>query len=48
MTLSKYSDPVEGARKGLSPDEAEDIAAEDPSLIYVKKKAAKKKAAKKK
>ena len=35
ITLSKYADPTEDAREGLSADEARDIAAEDPSLIYV-------------
>ncbi|MBN1210660.1 MAG: hypothetical protein JXB05_37780 [Myxococcaceae bacterium] len=33
--LSKYEDPTEGAREGLSVDVAEQIAAQDPSLIYV-------------
>lgn len=35
LTLSKYNDPVEGPRKGLSPARARTIAAEDPSLIYL-------------
>jgi hypothetical protein len=35
LTLSKYADPTEGARDGLSPDEAEQIAREDASLIWV-------------
>lgn len=34
-TLSKYADPTEGARDGLTVDVARDIADEDPSLIYV-------------
>ena len=34
-TLSKYNDPIEGARTGLTPDEAEDVAREDASLIYL-------------
>ena len=34
-TLSKYTDPTEDAREGLSADEARAIAAEDPSLIYI-------------
>lgn len=33
--LNKYSDPVEGAREGLSVSEAEEIASEDASLIWV-------------
>lgn len=36
LKLSKYADPTEGARHGLSPDEAREVAAEDPSLIYLK------------
>lgn len=35
ITLSKYADPTEGARDGLSIEEARTVAAEDPSLIYV-------------
>lgn len=35
LTLSKYTDPVEEAREGLTVDEARKIAREDPSLIYV-------------
>lgn len=35
LTLNKYADPTEGAREGLTVDEAREIAAEDPSLIYV-------------
>lgn len=35
LTLSKYADPTEAARDSLTPDEAREIAAEDPSLIYV-------------
>ena len=35
LTLSKYTDPTERAREGLSVSQAEDIAAEDPSLIYL-------------
>jgi hypothetical protein len=34
-TLSKYADPTEGARYGLTPDEARAVAREDPSLIYL-------------
>lgn len=36
LTLHKYADPTEGARDRISPDEAERIAHEDESLIYVK------------
>ena len=35
LLLNKYSDPIEGARKGLSTDEAREIAREDDTLIYV-------------
>lgn len=35
LTLSKYTDPTEGARDGLSPAEASGIAMEDPGLIYL-------------
>lgn len=35
LTLNKYTDPVEGAREGLTVAEAREIASEDPSLIYV-------------
>lgn len=34
VILSKYADPTEGAREGISIDEAREIAREDPSLIY--------------
>lgn len=33
--LRKYADPTEGPRDGLTIEEAEAIAHEDPSLIYV-------------
>ena len=33
--LSKYRDPVEGPREGLTVDEARLVAREDPSLIYL-------------
>ena len=36
LTLSKYNDPIEDAREGLTPDEARNIALEDPTLIYVR------------
>jgi hypothetical protein len=35
LPLSKYTDPTEGARDGLTVGEALEVAAEDPSLIYV-------------
>lgn len=38
LTLSKYNDPIEDARNGLTPDEARKIASEDPSLIYIEVK----------
>lgn len=34
-TLSKYADPTEGHRDGLTVDEARAIAKEDPSLVYL-------------
>jgi hypothetical protein len=34
--LCKYADSVEGAREDISLDDAEEIASEDPSLIYVR------------
>jgi len=35
LTLSKYTDPMEDARENLTPEEARDVAREDPSLIYL-------------
>lgn len=35
LKLNKYSDPIEDARTGLSPEEATIIAEEDPRLIWV-------------
>lgn len=35
LPLSKYADPTEGEREGLTVAEAREIAREDPSLIYV-------------
>lgn len=35
LTLSKYTDPTEEAREGLSIEEAEAILREDPSLIHL-------------
>lgn len=34
-TLCKYADPTEGAREGLTVEEAEDVAREDEGLIYL-------------
>jgi hypothetical protein len=34
VILSKYADPTEDAREGITVDEARQIAKEDPSLIY--------------
>jgi hypothetical protein len=35
LTLNKYADPTEEARTGLSIEEAEEVATEDPSLIWI-------------
>lgn len=35
LTLSKYTDPTEEARTGLTVDEAREVAREDPSLIWL-------------
>ena len=35
LQLNKYADPTEGPLSGISVDEAREIAAEDPSLIWV-------------
>ena len=35
LTLSKHSDTTEEARDGLTPDEAREVASEDPSLIWL-------------
>lgn len=35
LALRKYADPVEDARDSLTVDEAEEVAAEDPSLVYL-------------
>ncbi|MDX1487092.1 MAG: hypothetical protein R3268_02750 [Acidiferrobacterales bacterium] len=35
LTLDKYADPVEDAREGLSVAEAEEVAREDASLIWM-------------
>lgn len=33
--LQKHADPIEDARDDLTPEEARDVAAEDPSLIFL-------------
>ena len=33
-TLNKYADPTEGARADIDTDEAEQIANEDPGLVW--------------
>jgi hypothetical protein len=33
--LCKFADPTQDAREDLSTEEAEDIAMEDPNLIYI-------------
>jgi len=33
--LSKYADPIEGFRTGLTIDEARDVARDDPGLIFI-------------
>ena len=35
LLLSKYSDPIESAREDLTVDEAQDVARQDPGLIYI-------------
>lgn len=35
VALNKHTDPTEGAREGLTVQEAREVAAEDPSLIWV-------------
>jgi len=35
LTLNKYADPTEDGRSGLTPEEAEEVATEDPSLIWI-------------
>lgn len=35
LTLSKYADPTEDAREGLTVEEARKVASEDPTLIYI-------------
>ena len=36
LTLNKYADPIEEARAGLTVEEAEEVAKEDASLIWIK------------
>lgn len=35
LTIGAYNSPIATARTGLTVDEAADIAAADPSLVYV-------------
>lgn len=35
LSLGKHTDPVEEAREGLTIEEAQSVAKEDPSLVYV-------------
>ena len=35
LTLNKYADPIEVARAGLTVEEAEEVAREDASLIWI-------------
>lgn len=35
LELSMYTSPIEEGRDGLSLAEAQDVASEDPSLIYI-------------
>lgn len=35
LTLNKFEDPTEQARDGLSIEEAEEVAREDPGLVYL-------------
>lgn len=35
LTLSKYADPIEDGRDGLTVEEAELVAREDAGLIYL-------------
>ncbi len=34
-SINKYADPIEGARFGLTAEEADEVAASDPSLLWV-------------
>ena len=33
--LGRYADPIDNGAENIDADEAEEVAAEDPSLIYV-------------
>lgn len=35
LKLNKYNDPTEPAREGLTVEEAEQVADEDPGLIWI-------------
>ena len=35
LTLNKYADPIEAAKRGITVAKARDIAADDPSLVYL-------------
>lgn len=35
LALNKYTDPTEEAREGLTVEEAQAVAKEDPSLIWI-------------
>lgn len=35
LSVNKYADPTEGERRNLNMDEVRDIAAADPSLLFV-------------
>ena len=35
LLLSKHNDPIEYARDDLDPEEARDVAGEDPELIFL-------------
>lgn len=35
MLLRKYADPVEDAREGVTPEQAQEIATDDPRVIYI-------------
>jgi hypothetical protein len=40
ILLSKYADPIEDAREGLTVSEAREVASEDPGLVYLDASAA--------
>ena len=37
VIVCKYADPTEGYREGLTLDEAREVAAEDPGLLFIMK-----------